>query len=301
MALVPAAYLPGRWGENLSNVSNVSGSAAGVASAGLDRRRAAVLGLLLLAAPLLAMSLAKDRFERYMVPMTAGAAVLAAVPLVVLSRGVDERHGNGRGEVRAGRVAVAAAVAMHWLVLVGLYASIGFAAGSSLHLRGVAGRAHWAAAAMAAGVGLAVAGAGLLWQRRWRGAVVAVTAIGMAGFQIGYYRLEARGAAAQSTLRPVADLVWQKYPDAEIYAYRPDRPYVISAAGNDLSIHLNRTLRWETDPSTVPPSSHPQVFVIYRPRVPGRPPLRPPPGWKLLAKPPGLEDRYVFVRPGTPP
>lgn len=253
------------------------------------RRRTAVLGLLLLAVPLAAMSFSRSRFQRYMVPMAAGGALLAAGPLVEFLR-------TGGSGSRGRRTAEWVAVAVHWLVFVGVCASVAFAGMDDDRPGEAAGRVRWLAFAGAGGLGLAATAAGLLWQRRWRGAVVAVVAVGMAAFQFAYYRADARGGASRSTLRPVADAVWRRYPDAEIYAYRPPGDYIISAAGNDLSIHLNRPLRWAADPSQVPPSDRPQVFVIYRPHQQGRPPLRPA-GWELLDSPRGTnEERYVFVR-----
>jgi len=44
---------------------------------------------------------------------------------------------------------------------------------------------------------------------------------------------------------------------------------VLSAGGNDLSIHLNRPIRWAVDPSAVPMSRHPQVWFTTRPKGAG--------------------------------
>jgi hypothetical protein len=39
---------------------------------------------------------------------------------------------------------------------------------------------------------------------------------------------------------------------------------MINAGGKDLSIHLNRPIRWAADPSALPASAHPQVwFTIF--------------------------------------
>jgi hypothetical protein len=192
---------------------------------------------------------------------------------------------------------------VHWLILFCLCVGVGPVGTERAPADGAGNWRSWltASAFGAALAGAAAVAFGLLWQRRWRGALVAVTTVAMGGFQAAYYRPAARGTAARSTLRPVADLVWRRYPDAEIYAYRPGQTYIISAAGNDLSIHLNRPLAWAADPSQIPPTGRPQVFVIYRARHAGEAPLQPPAGWELLAKPPGMDDRYVFVRAAVRP
>jgi hypothetical protein len=234
--------------------------------------------------------------------MVSGGGLLAAAALAEFMR---RRSSSNANETRPDwhTRADAAASWIHWLMVIGLWVVVALAAvptksdpqaANLFTPTGLAGRPAAIAILL---VGLAFAGVGLAWQRRWRGALVVVTTASMALFQAAYYRAH----PGQSTLRPVADEIWRAAPDAEIYAYRPAAQFVISAAGNDLSIHLNRPLRWAADQSQVPPSDRPQVFVIYRNRTPGEPELAPAPGWQLLAKPTGMDDRYVFVRPAKRP
>jgi len=181
---------------------------------------------------------------------------------------------------------------------------VGFViAGASGHiasLRTVAGSAWFppttAALLCAAGVGLLSISA--IASRRWRGWPVLATAALALGGQAIYYNRLGVSASSRSTLRPVAELIYTKYPDAELYAYRPGGQNVISVPANDLSIHLNRTVSLVADPSRIAASTRPQIFAIYRSRRPKSVEMRPPDGWALLAKPAaaGNEDRYVFVR-----
>jgi 4-amino-4-deoxy-L-arabinose transferase-like glycosyltransferase len=129
-------------------------------------------------------------------------------------------------------------------------------------------------------------------------ATVAIAAATLAG-QVAYFHWLSAKPSSRSTLRPVAEQIRTAYPDAELYAFRPGGRNVISVPADDLSIHLDRTVNWSTDPGKIPPSGRPQVFVVYRTKRPGDAVMAPPAGWRLLAKPraAGNEDRYVFVRP----
>jgi hypothetical protein len=136
--------------------------------------------------------------------------------------------------------------------------------------------------------------------RRWRGwPVLATAALVLAGQAIYYSRL-GESASSRSTLRPVADLILQRYPDAELYAYRPGGHNIISVPANDLSIHLNRTVRLVADPSRIAPSTRPQIFAIYRSKGPKNAAMNTLAGWAVLARPAaaGNEDRYILVRTG---
>ena len=298
LAFAPSGAPVGRWRWSRA-IAGALHSARGPATPGADqRRRAALLGLLLLAAPLIVMSFSRDRWERYMLPMLSGGGLLAAAALAAFMR--HRRSLDGRAQPPQQARSDAVAVGVHWLMVIGVWTAVAVAAiptnkESQVFTRSAnASFTGWPVAIGVMVVGLAFAGVGLAWQRRWRGALVAVTVASMALFQAAYYRAH----PGRSALRPVADAIWRVAPDAEIYAYRPPAQFVISAAGNDLSIHLNRPLRWAVEQSQVPPSDRPQVFVIYRNLAPGVPPLAPAPGWQLLARPTGMDDRYVFIRQG---
>ena len=82
-----------------------------------DRRRSpAVIALLLLLVPLLVMSLAKDRYQRYLAPLAPAGALLGAYALL------EHRAGRPAGPRWAswGR----AAAAMHWLLLAAMTALV---------------------------------------------------------------------------------------------------------------------------------------------------------------------------------
>jgi hypothetical protein len=93
----------------------------------------------------------------------------------------------------------------------------------------------------------------------------------------------------------VADVIWQRWPNAELYAPRPPGHNAINVHGNDLSIHLNRPLRWAQRPQDVPQSHAPQVWVGSRGKR--APDLPTPEGWTLVEKNAGAgETKYVLVR-----
>jgi 4-amino-4-deoxy-L-arabinose transferase-like glycosyltransferase len=263
------------------------------------------LALLLLAVPLFLMSFSRDRYERYMTPMAPAAALLAAGPLSAYVRrrasghGIQSPKGAGSWQPALRRCMTAHAVltgaGVAGFVIAG-------ASGVFPALRTVRG-APWftpatAATLCATGVGVLCISAGAA--RRWRGwAVVATAALPLAGQAI-YYNRSGESPATRSTLRPVAEAILARFPDAQLYAWRPGGQNIISVPANDLSIHLNRTVALVADPSRIAESKRPQIYVIYRTRGPKYAELLPPPGWQVLAKPPagGNEDRYVLVRPG---
>jgi 4-amino-4-deoxy-L-arabinose transferase-like glycosyltransferase len=257
-----------------------------------QRRSPEVIALLLLLVPLVVMSLAKDRYQRYLAPLVPSGALLAAHALL------EHRAGRPAGARWAawGR----GAVMMHWLLLAAMTALVPVLA-STCRLKSFLttdGRPWFTSTA---GTGLAAAaliaiGIGVLLHRRGRRMALAwTTALVMLAAYTVYVHGLGRSPSGRSALRPVAELIRTRYPDAEVYVTLPGARNVISAGGNDLSIHLNRPIRWAADPSAVPAdSAHPQVWFTTRPKGAAEPDM--PPGWSLLARVQGGETKYVFVR-----
>ena len=97
----------------------------------------------------------------------------------------------------------------------------------------------------------------------------------------------------RSDMRPLAELVREKYPTAEMYNWRRDgRRKRLSV---DLSIYLNRATIWTPDPKMIPRSTRPQIIATNQNA--GEPDPQPPADWKMLAKVPRDKGWYwAFVR-----
>jgi 4-amino-4-deoxy-L-arabinose transferase-like glycosyltransferase len=257
-----------------------------------DRRRSpAVIALLLLLVPLLVMSLAKDRYQRYLAPLAPAGALLGAYALL------EHRAGRPAGSRWAawGR----AAVMIHWLLLAAMTALVAVLAstGRFRPFLTVDGRPWFtptAGAGLAAAALLAIGTGVLLHRRGRRTALVWATVLVMLVAQAVYVHGLGRSPSGRSALRPAAELIRERYPDAEVYVTLPNARNVISAGGNDLSIHLNRPIRWAAEPSAVPASARRQIWFTTRPKGAAEPEM--PRGWSLLARVPGGETKYVFVR-----
>jgi len=75
-------------------------------------------------------------------------------------------------------------------------------------------------------------------------ALVWTTVVVMLAAHAVYLHGLGRSPSGRSSLRPAAELIRARYPDAAVYVTQPGSRNVISAGGNDLSIHLNRPIRW---------------------------------------------------------
>lgn len=249
-------------------------------------REGFVLALLLTVVPLLVMSFVKDKNERYALPMVAPAAVLAAGAAAAWWRS-DRRD-------PAGRVAEAA----HWATLLGM--AVGLPAAGMLSPRVGLGPPWFgpAAAAAIAAAALAVVAAGVVASRRAGGAVpaAAATAALVLLLQYPFMRWYSGWSGAVSDLKPLADEVWARYPDAVLYEYQPGtrtRTYL------DLPIYAGRISRTVNDPLSLAQTDRPQVVVYFDRRSDGS--TAPPPPWQELATGGGRKDRWrAYVLPAGP-
>ena len=260
--------------------SSVTGRSAGHAPR--REREGLVLSLLLTVVPLLVMSFVKDKNERYALPMVSAAAVLAAGAAVGWWRS-DRRD-------PAGRVVEAA----HWVTLLGM--AVGLPAAGLLSPRVGLGPQWFGAgtAVVIAGAALAILVAGVKTSRRPGGAVPAAAATAALVLLLQYplMRWYSGWAGAVSDLKPLADVVWEQYPDAELYEYQPGtrtRTYL------DLPIYAGRISRTVNDPHSLTRTDRPQVVVYFDRR--GDAPAPPPP-WRELAAGGGRKDRWrAYVLP----
>ena len=254
---------------------------------GVRRREGFVLALLLTVVPLVVMSFAKDKNERYALPMIAPAAVLAAGAAVAWWT-------SGRRDP-AGRVAEGG----HWLTLVAL--AVGLPVLGLLAPQAGLGE-PWFGPARAISIAVAVllvVSAGFVLHRRQlarrggaAGAVVAALTSAAVMLLLQYPFVRAYAHVARSDLKPLADAVWAQYPDAVIYEYDPGtgtRTYY------DLPIYAGRTTGKHREPWKLAPSARPQVVVFIQRRG-DVPPLGA--GWKELTAGGGRKNTWrAYVLP----
>lgn len=230
-------------------------------------REGGVLALLLLLVPILIMSFFRDRNERYLLPMIGPASIVTARMLLVVLMGAD-------------RPLRRALVGGHWLLLV--------AAAVMLPLLGATGwrglmltrdgrpwyQADFAAVAIVIGGAMLIIGA-IAYRRRAMALVGATAGLMLflqSVFMLGYqYSHEGR-----SEFRPLAREIWERYPGAELFSYRPRR-----LAPEDLSIYLNRPVLPTDDPLSLGRGNDVRILLVYERDPDAR--FAVPPGMRYLA------------------
>ena len=247
-------------------------------------REGFVLALMLVVVPLLVMSFAKDKNERYALPMTAPAAVLAAGAAVAWWKS-DRRD-------PAGRVVEGA----HWLTLAVL--AVGMPVLGLWAPRFGLGDQPWFPAGVGVAIGaaaLCVVALGWLLTRRLGVAAAAGTAAALV-LLLQYPLMRGYSRVARSDLKPLADAVWAQYPDAALYEYEPGtrtRTYL------DLPIYAGRLTSKVNDPSALRPGRRPQIVVFFHRK--GEPPALGEP-WRELMTGGGRKDHWrAFVLPAAAP
>jgi len=134
---------------------------------------------------------------------------------------------------------------------------------------------------------------------RGGGRAVVATSVGAAAAVLLLLQFPAMHLYAhQSTsdLKQLADAVWDRYPDAQVYQYEPDGRTRVRI---DLPIYLGRVTRAVTA-AELPAASttRPQVVVVLS-RYSGRAPQFPP-EWKELDRGGGRKGGWTaYVLPAT--
>jgi 4-amino-4-deoxy-L-arabinose transferase-like glycosyltransferase len=236
------------------------------------------LALLMLLVPIVAMSFFPDRKERYLLPLSGPASVLAARGIAAMLDRSERRK---------------VPPWVQWAI-VGVIA-VGLPVAGAFFLKRFDG-ATWytpVLAACGAVVAVMVLLIAALQSRRHPFALVIGPAVVMLIMQPIFlfgYRDTREG---RSEMRPLAEAVWQAAPDARMFNWRPEGPKRADVA---LSIYLNRPTIWIRDPADVPPGGeHPPVMITLQRS--DRPPRQLPPDWLVLDDVPHDKDRYVaFVR-----
>jgi 4-amino-4-deoxy-L-arabinose transferase-like glycosyltransferase len=260
-------WVGGLWLAVRDLVPSASSSSSS-ASANHERGERFVFALMLVVVPVVIMSFHKDKKERYLLPLMGPAAVLTA-------RCVMEHRSERERSAKQDWVPW-----VYWggLAVVGLGLPIVGAMGIK-GMKTVEGRAWYspAYAVGAAGIALGLLIVGLWAERRRRGGTVLVTFALMLVccdvFMHGYRQTN----NGRSVMRPLAERIWEKYPEAELYTSLPRG----QRASVDLSIYANRTTRWITEQEMLQPlaaGARGQVVVVKQRE--GEPALQPPEGWE---------------------
>lgn len=262
---------PDKWYSYLSLIPYMSPWMVFLAIGGffaIKTRGQQLLPLVLLLLPLAIMTLAKDRNERYLLPLIPAAAVVVGVGLVsIAQRGIP--------------------AIIHWIILG--FIAVGFPVAMMLV------NPPWFTpkiaipAAVICAIMLAL---GIMLQTHRPRALVVTTFLIMLGLQslfIDGYRETPKGRA---DLRPFAEKIADQYPDAEIFNAHPrgKRP------PPELGVYLNRVLRWTEDPGSIPPGDKPKLLLMIEDR--GNPHPTPPAGWDFVLKDKRDKDWWwAFVLP----
>lgn len=234
------------------------------------RGRRELLPLFMVVVPILIMSLAKDRNERYLLPMLPAASILVGI-------GVTEL------------LSARAFAIGHWITLAAI--AIGFPIAAMFIQPPWYPQRLAIVAAIISGIAVA---AGIIQQRWIRSSLIFMTLLIMLGLQalfISGYRQSREGSAE---LRPMADNVFRMFPTAEAFNAHPrgKRP------PPEVGVYLNRIIQWTDDPSRIAPGENPKVLFMLQEKA--DPPPTPPPGWRLVETRKRDKDFWwVFVLPPT--
>lgn len=239
--------------------------ALGLLASTLKWKEIDILPLFLLLVPIVIMSFAKDKTERYLLPMLPAAAIVTAIGL--------------RAFIRQ-----PLAVAGHWVVLVGF--AIGFPFATMLMEN------PWATP-MLGGLcmiaGTLIVALGIAFHRRFPAALLYSTLLVMLGQQalfIHGYRYSREGSAE---LRPMAELLASDYSTATYWRPTKRRP------PTELGVYLNRTIA-EKPIESITPTTQPQIIILEQNK--GEPYPTMPPPWQFLTKYPRDTDVWwAFILP----
>lgn len=239
------------------------------AADGTDASRWLTFVLFFLVTPILIMSCFPDRKERYLLPMMGPAAVLAAVGWREWARRIAQPRQIEQMQTWVHR-AIVASVGIG-LPILGMTSWV-------KSLTTVDGRPWFT---MSAGIGLALAAIAitvtdLVFNRRNKWATIITTVAIMLLVNVELTAGYRNTNEGRSEMRPFANVIRERFPDAEVYSVRPGR-----RSPEEFAIYLARTVTPVLDASTVKPSRRTRVVVICQEYQ--EPAPTPPAGWNLLA------------------
>jgi hypothetical protein len=213
-----------------------------------------ILVLLLMFVPILIMSLARDRNERYLLPLLPAAAILVGVGV----RGL-----------------------MHNRMMIGIHGIVLLLIGVGFPLATTFMNPPWYTPLEVFSTVIAAAliiDRGFLPERRDKKTPLLTTCIIMLAIQAFFilgYRNTRQGSAE---LRPLAEQIATRFPNAEIFNAHPrgKRP------PTELGVYLNRTLQWTDDPAKIVRGPAPKILLMLQNKEDPEP--KPPSGWDLVMK-----------------
>ena len=144
--------------------------------------------------------------------------------------------------------------AIHWIMLFCIAVGWPIVGAAVLTAADGEGWYRWTSATAASAVGLFVCVTGILANRRNRSALFVTTVVVMAAAQAFFVAGYCDSREGRSEMKPLADAVWDACPDADLYTTAPDRQ---KRAPSDLSIYLNREVRWTDDAAAIPRGDRP--------------------------------------------
>jgi hypothetical protein len=148
-------------------------------------------------------------------------------------------------------------------------------------------------AGLTVAMGLLIAGA-MLVRRYWALALIATTTVVMLVLQAAVIPGYARTVGGRSPMRPLADVIWATYPDAEMYNAHPRG----KRASVDLSIYLNRVTQWVSADELAAMTPGPRPKIVLFPQSNKDPEPTPPPSWQFLKQTPRKGDVWwAYVLP----
>lgn len=249
-----------------------------------DERSAArvVFALGMLVLPVVVMSFFRDRKVRYLYPLCVPGAVLAAHALIGLARTAGSRWKRP-------------VLGMHWALLTFVGLAFPLAAARGWPPFTTAEGAAWFSTRASAMIAMIVAVVlitggwfALAWRWRWATLVTTVLVMSVVRTFFAYGYREGEGKSQMMTL---ADLIIERYPDAEIYDVRDGRKRIPA----DLSVYADRRLCTAKSVRAIRRSDRPQVYTAFQRRTEPEP--SPERGWQYLAKGPRGDNWWVaFVR-----
>ena len=248
----------------------------------LWRRQVSPMTLILFWAvvPVLLMTLAPDKRERYLFPMLGPTALLAATVLTGLTTtSLDE---NTRRWL----------LPIHWVILAAI--AVGYPVSlilpAALH-----GGSPDVPRQLAVATGLAALASVLICfrvARHWPWAIFAATAATMLASGLLYWVAEDASPRSHSPMEAAANIIRQQAPDASLRVmHERSAKLLLNLPANKLSIYLNRTI---TCVDNWPPAAtdHRSIVILQRqPR--GVEITPPPPGWQEFWR---ASDRKVQWR-----
>jgi 4-amino-4-deoxy-L-arabinose transferase-like glycosyltransferase len=239
--------------------------------------------------PLAVMSLFREKHERYLLPILAPAAVVAAQGLIIFTSNVVRRTTPGRVLIVIHGLALIVAIGLICRDLAQPMTPL------SSKSSGIGPPQRWHFAAIVAAAGLAALAGGWVFWRRRPLAIVPVTLLLVAGLDAAHWYDEQRRPLPADHITQLTDIVWQQYPDADLSAKYSQRFNPLFLASVDMSLYMNRPVPWVADwPSR---GVHAQI-VLMEPLEGELDPPEIPPGWRLLARlPDDRRTRYLCLLP----